>query len=624
MEIHKSILDFLYNYSQTPFEINRLIVSSFIDLNELNLKNNVFLNKLYISNTDEDFPELEKFIHFFNSNNQDFSFEQLIKIFEFVISPSEKIINGAVYTPKNIRCFIVEKASENLTRASKIGDISCGCGGFLFDYAILIRENFSKSFMEIFSDNIFGIDIAEYSIQRTKILLSLLALSYQEDEEQYEFNLFIGDSLEFNWLENSPKIRANNGFDIIIGNPPYVGSQNLDVKTKKILKNWQVTKTGKADLYIPFFEIGLSLLKENGILGYITVNTFLKSLNGRALRSFFSDNQYEFRIIDFGGEQIFKERLTYTAICFLKKRVGNISYLKRKSCDIDSINDTNYSLFDYEFLDSFNGWNLNSSKVEENIKKIQDVGLKLGELFQIRNGFATLKNKIYLFKPIKEDAGFYYLDSGNIIYPIEKSICREAIKPNVLKSENEIKSLTEKIIFPYDVNDSLKNSSKVIVPIEETFFKKNYPKAYKYLCANKEVLSQRDKGNKKYQFWYIYGRNQALNIRGKKLLFPYISNHPYFVYTDNEDLLFYNGYAIISNDEQELLFLQKILNSKVFWYYIKNTSKPYSSNYYSFAKNYIKDFSIPEFTKKEKRTILNYKNNSSIDRFLFKKYGIEI
>lgn len=624
MEIHKSILDFLYNYSQTPFEINRLIVSSFINVNQLNLENNVFLKELYISDSDEDFVELEKFMHFFNSNNHGFTFEQLIKIFEFVISPSEKIINGAVYTPKNIRCFIVEKASENLTRDSKIGDISCGCGGFLFDYSALIRENFGKSFMEIFSDNIFGIDIAEYSIQRTKILLSLLALSYQEDEEQYEFNLFIGDSLEFNWLENSAKIRLNSGFDIIVGNPPYVGSQNLDAKTKIILKNWRVTETGKADLYIPFFEIGLSLLKENGILGYITVNTFLKSLNGRALRRFFDDNKYEFKIIDFVGEQIFKERLTYTAICFLRKRVGNIAYIKTKSSNIGLINDDSYSLFDYEFLDSFNGWNLNTSKIEENIKKIEGAGIKLGELFPIRNGFATLRNNIFLFKPIKEDKDFYYLKSEDIIYPIEKRICREAIKPNVLKSEHEITSLKEKIIFPYEFQNSLKNDLKVIVPIEESFFKKNYPKTYEYLCANRETLSKRDNGNKTYQFWYIYGRNQALNIRGKKLLFPYISNHPYFVYTDDEDLLFYNGYAIVSNNEQELLFIQKILNSKVFWYYIKNSSKPYSSNYYSFAKNYIKDFSIPQFTNIEKKTILNYKNSSSIDRFLFKKYGIDI
>lgn len=72
-----------------------------------------------------------------------------------------------------------------------------------------------------------------------------------------------------------------------------------------------------------------------------------------------------------------------------------------------------------------------------------------------------------------------------------------------------------------------------------------------------EELDRRDKGNREYEAWYAYGRSQALNLNGYKLSFPYISDAPCFVFTDNKDLLFYKGYAIISESKDDLLVLQK-------------------------------------------------------------------
>jgi hypothetical protein len=113
----------------------------------------------------------------------------------------------------------------------------------------------------------------------------------------------------------------------------------------------------------------------------------------------------------------------------------------------------------------------------------------------------------------------------------------------------------------------------------------------------------------------LVGRSQALNIRGRKLLFPYIFNAPYFVYTDNEDLLFYNGYALVSENEEELLFIKELLETDVYWYYIKYTSKLYSSGYFALAKNYVKNFSIPEFTASEKLYFMNLSRISAINKF---------
>ena len=102
----------------------------------------------------------------------------------------------------------------------------------------------------------------------------------------------------FLWQLYFPRVfRDNGGFDIIIGNPPYVSSSKISQESKDALCNWSVTRTGKTDLYIPFFQIALECLNDNGILGYITVNNFYRSVNGRAFRAYVSYYGYDFKII---------------------------------------------------------------------------------------------------------------------------------------------------------------------------------------------------------------------------------------------------------------------------------------------------------------------------------------
>lgn len=84
-----------------------------------------------------------------------------------------------------------------------------------------------------------------------------------------------------------------------------------------------------------------------------------------------------------------------------------------------------------------------------------------------------------------------------------------------------------------------------------------YPKTYDYLSDFKEVLIKRDKGNRQYAAWYAYGRTQALKLEGYKLFFPYMASHPVFILSEDEQLLFYNGYALVSKDLKLLRLLKK-------------------------------------------------------------------
>jgi hypothetical protein len=134
---------------------------------------------------------------------------------------------------------------------------------FLINASRILKQKTEKSYKQIFERNIFGVDIQTYSVKRTEILLSLLAITEGEDEEKFNFNLYPGNSLEFNWQEHNAQIKKNKGFDLILGNPPYVYLRNMDARTKELIKKWSVCSTGHPDLYIPFFQIGYELLNKS-------------------------------------------------------------------------------------------------------------------------------------------------------------------------------------------------------------------------------------------------------------------------------------------------------------------------------------------------------------------------
>lgn len=600
-------------YKEDEMLFNKIVVSTFVKANKIVVSNNLLIKSLLIDQIDNDkqLPQIDF----------QFGFDQLIEAFELAIPTNEKVINGAVYTPTNIKTFIINTCISKTKKPlvdCLVADISCGCGAFLFSYAQKLHDETNKSYCEIFQENIYGLDISSYSIERTKILLSLLAVYSEEDRINYQFNLFTANALDFDWYSSSTEISRNSGFDIIVGNPPYVRSKNIDEPSKKLLSKWSVTKSGNTDLYIPFFEIGTKLLNDDGVLGYITVNSFFKSVNARLLRKFFQDRELGLTIIDFGGEKIFGNKSTYNCICIItKEKAKSVLFAKQASKTLNQQNIA-YNSIPYITLNSKKGWLLNDKRIVQNIKKIESCGSPLGTIFKIRNGIATLSNDIYIFKPIAEDDNFFHLNHEGRVYKIEKAICRDIIKPNILKHEDEISAVKEKLIYPYT------NGISPLSLMPEGMLSNNFPYTFKYLLDNRETLEKRDKGEGEYPAWFAFGRTQALSDKGFKLLFPYMAKLPHFVFTPEKDLLFYCGYAIYSNSAEKLLTLKKILQSSVFHYYMQNTSKPYSAGYLSYAKNYVKGFGVCDLNPEEEQFLLNTDDGKEIDEFLMSKYEVAI
>ncbi|MEO1253617.1 MAG: N-6 DNA methylase [Bacteroidota bacterium] len=611
--MNNDFFKYLKSYSSDPQDVNRIIVSIFLSGRKILFCRNKLINGFIIQKGDQDYKDFNEI----KEKYQISSFEDLIEAFEFVISPEEKTVTGAVYTPEIIREYIINEVIQtgsSIDNSYKICDPACGCSGFLLSAARRIKQLTKRSFKEIFRDNLYGLDIQAYSIKRSEILLALFAILEGEDETDFEFNFHVGNALEFNW---DSKIKQFDGFHAVVGNPPYVCSRNIDERSMNLIYNWSVSQTGHPDLYIPFFEIGMKALKSGGKLGYITMNTFFKSVNGRALREYFEEKRFKMDILDFDTLQVFQTRSTYTCICVIQKSISSCINYSRIS-NINSLVSEGFQFqkIPYTSLNYLNGWNLQKIEI---LNKIERVGTPFGKKYTTRNGVATLKNDVYIFDPVEEDEDYLFLENGQL-YPIEKDICVDIVNPNKLTKFDSIDPLRKKIIFPYWV---IKGTPTVI---PEPELKSSFPQAYNYLLDKRSVLAERDKGKgKDYPVWYSFGRNQSLDAYPFKLLFPHISpSIPNYIINDEPNLLFVNGLAVVGDSKRELELLQKIMSSRLFWFYVSNSSKPYGSGYYSMSRNYIKNFGVFDFSEDQIDYILSLSQSSELDVYLEKLYEVDL
>ena len=591
--------------------VNKLFVSAFLRHYGIVPRNNILLQEFYIKDNRQEEVILQDFIVQLNVNGCTYSLEELTQLFEFVISPSDRKVTGAIYTPYYIRKKIVDEVIEGLTidvlRKKRFADISCGCGGFFLTIAQILHERCGKSYYDIFKDNIFGIDIQNYSIERTKLLLSLMALLDGEDCN-FQFNLYVANTLSFDFS----KIGL---LDIIVGNPPYVCARNMTDESRELLDKWTVASAGNSDLYIPFFQIAIENIVDGGKIGLITMNSFLTSLNGRALRSYFKDTSYNIKIVDFRGYQVFHGKRTYTCLFFLiKEKSATVKYFSNPSGSVQD-QDFNYEMLEYCNLDSNRGWKFNKFQVT---RYIENVGIPLGEFCKTRHGIATLCNKVYVFQPIRTKNATFIFEKNGIEIEIEKDICRPIVNSNKFNSDVDLNDIIEYIIYPYFINSLGKAEI-----IDEEVFQTQFPLAYRYLKSRKDILEMRDKGNtNKYPAWYAFGRSQSLIMPKYKLFFPKIANRPlHCVICDDASLLLYNGISFVSEEKNRILLLKKVLESNYFWNYVVANSKPYSSNYYSLNGVNIMHFGIPCFTQEQIKILLSLKSIKEVNEWLRPFYG---
>jgi len=618
--MNKKLLNDLINSYDIEI-VEKHLVYSFL------IKNNLDFSKS---------PIISEFLYDFNIDNKLFSIvfsltikdlKQLENFLELLIPKSDRKVNGAFFTPNYIVDFIISTISPK--NNDKCLDPSCGCGAFLIGLTEHYKNKFKKSIKETVKENIFGADILNYNVRRSKIILSIFGLINNEILVENDFNIYHQDSLKADW---------NMNFEIIVGNPPYVKYQDLSTEIRDFLNhNWKTINTGTYNLYFAFFELGYNLLSPKGRLGYITPNNYFTSLAGLDLRQFFLQKKCITKILDFRHRKVFDAQ-TYTAITFANKNNNNSILYDKINNEQDCIGFLENANGSPNYLENLNvkKWRLLKSKEQENIKIIENIGTPIKQLFNIAVGIATLKDEVFFVDSENEKNGYLSKTTKNGTFQIEKEVTKPVYKISQFKNQDDIKNNTLRIITPYHTE------LKTAIPIRETEFQDRFPKCYEYLLSEKDKLDSRDKGKVKYSPFYSWGRTQGITRFGKKILNPTFSRHPRFLFVPEDEAYYTNGYGIYFDKEQpnnaslfddfshpmskekNILAVQKILNSIVMDYYITYTSVSIQGGFPCYQKNFIERFTIPNFEQEELNILKNTNNKSEIDNILVEKYQLQI
>ena len=521
--------------------------------------------------------------------------------------------DGVFYTPKFITEYIVDNTLASLCNAKKenlklfdevkdtkrakekrreilhqyrefledlkVVDPACGSGAFLtacFRYLLnehkWIQKELRKSGAGLFEHhdidkqiiekNLFGVDINGASVGIAKLSLWLQTAKRDRPLSNLMGNVKSANSLTVDWAELFPEIMANGGFDVVVGNPPYVRQESIK-ELKPQLKEIYTVYTGTADLFVYFYELAQNILKTDGMNGFICSNKFFRAKYGQNLREMIVTKTTIKAIVDFSSVKVFEDATVDSAITILQKGFQKDNHF--------SVSFKDYKHFFRMQQSDLNkeGFTFVSPDELYLKKKIERIGTPLSEWdISINSGIKTGFNEAFIIDGAKKDE-LIKLDRKNA----------EIIKP--LLRGRDIKKYEINFADKWLIN--VHNNPPV--NIEE------YPIIKEHLDKYYEKLEKRtDKGITPYNL-----RNCAYidKFEKTKIIYPDIASKLTFTF-DNKGYFFNNTVYFLDIDSK---YIFAILNSKIINYYYGFLSSQLGSKALRAFSVYIKQLPIPKIPK---------------------------
>jgi hypothetical protein len=337
---------------------------------------------------------------------------------------------------------------------------------------------------------------------------------------------------------------------------------------------------------------------------------WVNSAFGKGLREISKENIR--KLISFEAHQVFNAS-TYTSLVWFdkdQKSVLNYTGLERDLHTnreleqyLTNLSDKDFTIIENELL-SADAWVLTNKKVKSILDKLNQQTLRASDVFEkIFQGIATGRDNVYFLTDIIEKNGLIecYSKELNRRILIEKEIVRPLLKGNSVHRYETIS--TDKVtIFPYYlINESFKEQA---VLYSEDEIKNQFPNGYHYLKECEDILRNREKGRFDIDGeWFQFSRKQGiLGANKEKLITPYLSLGSQLSYDENGE--FYGNtkcFGLVKNPhiKESYKFYLSILNSKLMWFFIRNTSSVMSGGYFTYTKDSLSPFPLPKMANIE-------------------------
>lgn len=429
----------------------------------------------------------------------------------------------------------------------------------------------------------------------------------------------------------SEVFHEKGGFDVVIGNPPYVRHEKIQA-FKPALKTIYDCYDGIADLYVYFFERGYQVLRKNGVLTFITSNKYFRASYGKNLRWFLSDKNTILQIIDFGDAPVFNAT-SYPNIIILKKEKHTENYAQVLTWKPGPSISEFPNIFSKESFRlpqitlTSDNWQLEMPQDLNLYKKILLAGIPLAEYINGRfyYGIKTGLNEAYIIDRATRDALIEkHPSSAELIRPFLKG--RDVKRWTVEFSEQyfiKIES-SQNVTHPWS-GKSNKDAEKI--------FAKIYPAIYAHMEQYREPLHNRtDQGN---YYWELRACAYWHEFDFPKIIYPDIAKQSEFTFDNDGYYLINTLYLIPTKD----FWLLGILNSNVvLWFYTRVSTK-IRGDFVRFIAQYVSQIPIPVINKEQRnaieklvsRILSTKKNNpatnildleAEIDRLVYQLYGL--
>jgi adenine-specific DNA-methyltransferase len=474
---------------------------------------------------------------------------------------------GQVYTPP----FIVEKILDDIGFSNaeailgqQILDPACGDGRFL---SRVVERIIAYSDADTLAHNLTYVHGWDIDPIATDLCIAQLNQRIAAFDISVNWNIQCCDALQ--------ALTSETRFDYLIGNPPYIRIQHLEATQRQwIQQHFTFCQSGSTDIYIAFYELGLQLLAEKGVLAFITPNTFFYTNTAQPMREALVRQKNIRQLTNYGDIQLFDNATTYSAIVILDKQRHD-TFLFEEAFSKSDFHQKTVAVTD---LENEKFWQLSVTKT------IEKTGVRLGDICKIHVGITTLRDKYYIFAAQRLDENYFIAHtkfSGAVT--LESGILKPVIKASTLQSADD--AISEYVLFPYQKI----NGKHRIIP--EEVLKNLFPKAYAYLLSIKSELDKRDNGAKNTVAWYAFGRSQGLDTSfGKKILFSPMNAKPKFILHQNTEATFYSGYCLKYEGDYAELLMQ--LNSERMADFIAVSSRDFRGGWKSYNKKTLEEFQI--------------------------------